>query len=259
MSLRFVEKTHAYYLDGRRIKGVTTLIGAGIPKPALPYWSAKSVAEYVIRNPEGVENLRAMGEGPAIAALKQIPWQKRDDAAVRGTDVHALAEQIIHGESVDVPEHLLGHVEGYVRFLEEFDVQPVLTEQPVASRKWRYGGKFDAIVTIGKGRWKGRQPLLDWKTSSGVYGETALQTAAYALAEFYAPDTDTEIPMPEIDCTAVVHITEGGATMHPLAHDADQLAEHFKVFTHAAYLAERTDYIKGLVGEPMMPESESVA
>src|SRR5690349_3999787 len=184
MSLRFVEKSHAYYLDGKRITGVTTILGKGLPKPAIPYWSAKMVAEYVIRNPEGVEQLRAMGEGPAIAALKQIPWQKRDDAAVRGTDVHALAEQIIHGESAEVPDHLVGHVEGYVRWLEAFDVQPLLTEQPVASRKWRYGGKFDAIVTIGRGRWAGRTPLLDWKTSSGVYGETALQTAAYACAEF---------------------------------------------------------------------------
>jgi hypothetical protein len=259
-SFKYVDKTHAYYLDGKRIKGVTTLLGAGIPKPALPYWSAKMVAEYVINNPEGVQQLRLMGEGPAIAALKQIPWQKRDEAAVRGTDVHALAERIIHGEDVEVPDHLLGHVQGYVQWLEEFDVQPVLTEQPVASRKWRYGGKFDAIVTIGAGRWKGRQPLLDWKTSSGVYGETALQTAAYAKAEFYSPEVGVEIDMPDIDCTGVVHITEGGTSFHPLAHDAEQVAEHFKVFTHAAYLANKADYIKGLVGDPFtIEETEAVA
>jgi hypothetical protein len=29
-----------------------------------------------------------------VAALKEIPWQKRDEAAIRGTDVHALAEPI---------------------------------------------------------------------------------------------------------------------------------------------------------------------
>lgn len=259
MSLRFIEKTHTYFLDGKKIPGVTTLIGKGIPKPALSYWAARTVAEYVIGNPEAVEQLRAMGEGPAIAALKGIPWAKRDKAAIQGTDVHALAEKVIHGDEVEVPDHLLAHVQGYVRWLEEFDVQPVLTEQPVASRKWRYGGKFDAIVTIGRGRWAGRSPLLDWKTSSGVYGETALQTAAYASAEFFAPDENTEIPMPEIDCTGVVHITEGGTTLHPLAHDAEQLAEHFRIFTHAAWLAERVEQIKGLVGEPMTVPAEAVA
>jgi hypothetical protein len=259
MTLRFVEKTHAYFLDGKRITGVTTILSKGLPKPAIPYWAAKSVAEYVIRNPAGVEQLRTMGEGPAIAALKQIPWQKRDEAAVRGTDVHALAERIIHGETVDVPDHLAGHVDGYVRWLAAFDVQPLLTEQPVAHRKWRYGGKFDALVTIGRGKWAGRSPLLDWKTSSGVYGETALQTAAYANAEFYAPDTDTEIPMPHIDCTGVVHITEGETVFYPLAEDGGELAEHFKIFTHINYLAQKVEYIKDLVGQPMEIETENVA
>lgn len=259
MSLKFVESNHSYWLDGKRIKGVTTLLSAGIPKPALPYWSAKSVAEYVIANPDAVEQLRAMGDGPAVAALKQIPWQKRDVAAVRGTDVHDLAEKIIHGQDVEVPDHVLGHVQGYVDWLEEFDVQPILTEQPVASRKWRYGGKFDAIVTIGRGPWAGRSPLLDWKTSSGVYGETALQTAAYSLAEFYAPDNTTEITMPYIDCTGVVHITEHGTTLHPLANTKDELVEHFKIFTHAAYIANKVDAIKGFVGEPMTLETENVA
>jgi hypothetical protein len=256
MTLRFVENTHAYYLDGKRIPGVTTLLGKGLPKPALTYWSAKCVAEWVADNPEGVEQLRGMGRGPMVQALKGVPWEKRDAAAVRGTDVHALAEKIIHGDAAEVPDYLLGYVEGYVRFLEEFDVQPVLTEQPVASRKWKYGGKFDALVTVGRGPWAGRHPLLDWKTSSGVYGEVALQTAAYALADFYAPDADTEIPMPYIDCTGVVHITDGSTTLHPLAKDKTELTEHYKVWTHVAYLAQRQDYIKNLVGLPMEIDTE---
>ena len=74
---------HGYTLDGKRVKGVTTLINQGLPTPALPYWAAKSVAEYVCHNPEGVESLRSMGEGPMIAALKGVPWQKRDEAARR--------------------------------------------------------------------------------------------------------------------------------------------------------------------------------
>ena len=258
MSLRFVEKTHRYYLDKKLVPGVTTILGKGIPKPALTYWSAKMVAEWVINNPEGVEHLRAMGDGPAIAALKQVPWEKRDQAAIRGTDIHALAEKIIHGEDVEVPDHLLSYVEGYVRWLEAFEVTPVLTEQVVASRQWNYCGKFDAIVEFGRGPWKGRSPLLDWKTSSGIYGETALQTAPYALAEFYAPTVDLECAMPYIDCTAVVHITEGETILYPLAKDKTELAEHFRVFTHVNYLAQKVDYIKGLVGQPMELETETL-
>lgn len=253
-TLKFSEAAHRYWLDGKPIPGVTTLLGKGLPKPAIPYWSARTVAEYVIRNPEAVEQLRTMGEGPAVAALKQIPWQKRDDAAVRGTSVHALADQLIHGAEVQVPEHLTDHVEGYAHWLDEFDVTAVLTERPVASRKWWYAGTFDGIVKIGRGSWAGRTVGLDLKTSSGVYGETALQIAAYMCADFYLSSDDHEEEIPEVDCTAVVHVTDAGTQMHPLAKNRAEIAEHFKLFTHIAYVAKRADAIKGYVGEPMQIE-----
>lgn len=249
MSLKFSEKAHRYTLDGRPVPGVTTLLGKGLPKPAIPYWAAKSVAEYVMDNPEGVDALRLMGRDSAVAALKQVPWTKRDEAAVRGTDVHALAERIIHGEQVDVPEHLVGHVEGYARFVDAFGLEPIVTEVPLANRAHWYAGKPDAIVNMGGLVW-----LLDWKTSSGVYGETALQTAAYARADFYAPTPDDEIPMPHIDRIGVVHVTADGSQIYPLG-DID---EAFKVFTHIAWVASKTEWIKGLIGDPM-PEPEGAS
>lgn len=256
MTLRFSPRGHAYTLDGKRCPGVTTLLGKGLPKPAIPYWAARSVAEYVVDNPEKLPDLLAMGRGPAVAALKEVPWQRRDTAAVRGTDVHALAERVAHGVEVEVPEHLAGHVEGYAHWLEAFDVQPVVTETPVASRKWFYAGTFDAIVRFGRGPWAGRTALIDLKTSSGVYGETALQVAAYASADFMAPNPDDEQPIPDLDATGVVHITEHGATFYPLADGTNEIADAFKVFTHIQYVAKRTDWIKELVG-PAMPEPES--
>lgn len=257
--LVFYPASHRYKLDGAWVPGVTTLIGKGLPKPALPYWAAKSVAEYVADNPEGVETFRAVGRGPMIAALKEIPWQRRDEAAVRGTDVHAIAERVIHGEAVEVPEHLAGHVDGYVRWLDAFQVEAVVTETPVASRTAWYAGTFDAVIRFGAGPWAGRTVLADWKTSSGVYGETGLQTAAYARAEFMATD-DGETPMPDLDATGVLHITEAGSQFYPLAHNPEQIDAAFAVFRHVAYVANKTDWIKGLIGAPMdEPESETAA
>src|SRR5690606_28484515 len=161
---------------------------------------------------ERVAALRAAGRGRVVAALKGVPWTKRDEAAVRGTAVHDLAERVIHGEEVEVPEHLAGYVEGYVRFLDEFDVEPLLTERSVGNRAHWYAGRFDAIVRIP--RWREGVGLLDLKTSTGVYGETSLQNAAYAAAEFYVEDghPDVEIPMPEIAWIAVAHVTEYGTS-----------------------------------------------
>jgi len=259
MSLKFNERVHRYWLDGRPVPGVTTLLGKGLPKPALPYWSAKSVAEYVVDNPDDIDALRRIGRDAAVAALKQIPWQKRDEAAIRGTDVHALAEEIIHGRAVEVPEHLVGHVEGYARWVDEFDVEPLHTEVPVGNRASWYAGKFDAIVRFGRGPWAGRTALVDWKTSNAVYGETALQTAAYTRAEFLAPTDSDEQPMPAIEATGVLHITADGSLFYPLAHTPEQIDEAFGVFRHIAYVAQKTDWIKGLIGEPMQQPGTEAA
>jgi len=260
MTLKFSPAAHRYWLDGRPIPGVTTLIGKGLPKPALVYWSAKTVAEWVADNPDGVEAFRATGRGPMVAALKEIPWQKRDEAAVRGTDVHALAERVIRGEAVEVPEHLAGHVEGYARWVDLFQVEALRTETAIANRACWYAGTFDAIVRFGAGPWAGRVALVDWKTSSGVYGETGLQTAAYARAEFMAPTPDAETPLPTIDATGVLHITDSGAQFYPLAHNPEQIDAAFGVYRHVAYVASKTDWIKGLIGDPMPePGTEDAA
>ncbi|HRE00728.1 MAG TPA: hypothetical protein PLV68_05480, partial [Ilumatobacteraceae bacterium] len=41
-------KGHGYFLDGEKVRGVTTIIGDGIPKPALLDWSAKMTAQFVV-------------------------------------------------------------------------------------------------------------------------------------------------------------------------------------------------------------------
>jgi hypothetical protein len=45
MGLERIEtkRGHKYVLDGTPTKGVTTLLGTGMPKPALMYWSAKKL------------------------------------------------------------------------------------------------------------------------------------------------------------------------------------------------------------------------
>jgi hypothetical protein len=251
VTLKFNAKSHRYWLDGKPIPGVTTLLGKGLPKPALPYWSAKTVAEFVVDNPDQVEALRQMGRGPAVAALKGVPWEKRDEAAVRGTDVHKLAEEIIHGREVDVPEHLLAHVEGYTRWLDDFQVEPVLTERAVASRQHWYAGTFDAIVRIGDVTWG-----LDWKTSKGVYGSTALQVAAYMGAEFYVDDDGAEQPIPEVDRIGVVHITDAGTRLHPFK-DRDAA---WKDWRHVSWVASRIPAIDDQLDEALeAPSIEGAA
>jgi hypothetical protein len=238
MSLIFKPKNHAYFLDGQRVPGVTTLISKGLPKPALMYWSAKMVAEWVADHPDLAEQMAAAGgRSPFVAFLKQVPWEKRDTAAVKGTDVHDLAEKLAHGQSVEVPEHLTGYVEAAVAFLDEWGFQPTLTERPCASRKWRHAGKFDAIGTINNGQ----TVLIDWKTSaSGIYGETALQLAGYAHSEFYVDDDGTEHPMPKVDAGLGVWLTPNGYEVYDLNITYDA----YKAFLHVQFVANSADRLK---------------
>ena len=248
MSLTFNAKTHRYRLDGKPVTGVTTLISGGIPKPALPYWAAKSVAEWVAEHPGLTDQIAEMGgKGPLVAFLKGVPWQKRDDAGARGTDVHDLGEKLVHGEAVDVPERLAEMVGGYARFLDLWQPVPVLTEKSVANRKHWYAVRFDLIADIDGVRW-----LLDLKTAKGVYGDNCLQTEAYRSAEFYVTDEDpeTEIPIPEgIERLGVIHIREDGSDLVPL----DSSGEGFKDFIHCAFLAKRKDQREGYVHAALTP------
>jgi len=247
--LRFTPGNHSYRLDSRPIPSVTTLLNKGLPKPALVYWSAKAVAEYVIDNEADVEALRRMGRGPAVAALKGVPWQARDTAAVRGTDVHALAEDLIHGREVQVPEHLAPYVDGYVKWLDLWQPEVILTEHIGANRHWHYAGKFDAIFTLPSGE----RILADWKTSAGVYGDVSCQLAAYRGMEFYVDNDGAEQPMPEVDSLAVVHITPNGTDLYRI----NDVEDAWKTWLHIAWVANSVDRIKGQIGDPSEPPLET--
>lgn len=234
--LVFYERSHRYKLDGQWVQGVTTIIGNGLPKKALMYWSAKTVAEWVASNPDLTEDLKRLGGyGPTVAFLKELPWQKRDTAAIRGTEVHDLAERLAHGEEVDVPEHLSGYVQGYVDWLDQEQPEVIWTERPVGNRKWQYAGKFDLIV-----RMRGKVWLLDNKTSSSVYGDNAVQLAAYANAEFLVDPDGNEVPLPQIDELGVLHVTDHGTTLHRVT-DADAA---WKDFLHIKWVADAGNRIK---------------
>jgi hypothetical protein len=244
--LKFYQASHRYKLDGVWVPGVTTILGV-LDKPAIPKWAATQVAEYVADNPDGVDTLRQMGRGPMVQALKGLPWAKRDTAAVRGTDVHDFAERIVKGETVEVPEHLAGYVEGALAFMDDYGIVPVLVEAVVGSREHRYAGKLDLIADSS------RHPraIYDYKTTaSGIYGTTAWQNAAYAFAEFHGEGGD-ETPMAGLGVEASfgVHLrSDGTYSVHPLKYGPEVFDEFVAI--RAAY-----DANKRAVGDWRVPGS----
>jgi hypothetical protein len=159
-----------------------------------------------------------------VEALAAVPDEVRNVAAVRGTAVHALAEDVVHGADVLVPGPLAARVEGYARWLDRFEPVVLLTECMVGNRSAWYAGRFDLIVRLDGVVW-----LLDLKTSKSVYGDTSLQCAAYARAEFYMHpgDGETECELPHIDRIGVVHVTDDGTDLYDLG-DIDVAFREFR-------------------------------
>lgn len=222
-AITYSDRAHRYRLDGQHVPSVTAVINGGVPK-YLTAWAATTVAEYVADNPLAVDTLRGLGRAPMVEALAALPDEARNVAAIRGTEVHALAEAVVRGEAVVVPGPLAARVEGYARWLDAFEPVLLLSECIVGNRTAWYAGRFDLIVRLGDVVW-----LLDLKTSKSVYGDTSLQCAAYARAEFYVHPDDgaTECEMPTVQRIGVVHVTDGGADLYDLG-DIDVAYREFR-------------------------------
>ena len=201
----------------------------GVPKPALVGWAAREVAQFAASHLPMLEQL----EEPArVDLLKGAPYRERDKAARRGTEVHNLAEQIIGGASVEVPEELVGHVDSYLKFLDDWDVVAEHVELVVGNRTRRYMGSLDLIASMRGKRW-----LTDIKTTrSGIFNETALQLAAYRFAEFYIDGDGNEQPMPQVDEVAAIWVRADGYDLIPVVADETT----FRTFLYAQQVAHFT-------------------
>lgn len=241
-------KGHSY-IDletGQKVPSVTGILDGGIPKPALINWAASATAEYA------ADHWDDLSAKPISARLKELNgarWVVRDAAANKGTLVHAAGQRLVLGEEVTIAEGLEGYVESYVRFLDEWQVQPVLVEATVVSHAHRYCGTLDLVADLVDPddptqtlRW-----LLDIKTNrSGIFGETALQLAGYRYADQYV-DGDVEYEMPEVDRVGAVWVRADGYDLIPV--EAGE-AEH-RQFLYAAQISEFTQHSRDLVGEPL--------
>lgn len=197
---------HNYRFDGKLAPSVTTITRV-LDKPALYGWYARTVAEAAAASPSLFDDLSRMGKEMMVAALTAAPDAARNKAADRGTEVHAWGQQLVHGEPVDPPDELRDHVEGYARWLDEFEPVPMYTEALIGNRAAWFVGKFDLLATIAGSTW-----LLDIKTGS-IWPEVAVQLGGYAAAEIVCDPSGLELPMPAVDHIGVVAVTDHGTQL----------------------------------------------
>lgn len=236
--MAFGRPTH-WYVDakGDRIPGVTTILGEGLPKPALVNWAGNVTAEYAVNR---WEELAGLEVSDRLKRLKGARYEDRDAAAKRGTEVHALAEQLTLGHEVKVPDELRGHVESYCAFLDDWEPTPILTEVTVINYTHGYAGTLDMVYRLPSGA----VVLADIKTTrSGIYGEVALQLAAYANAEVYLTP-DGEKRMPQVDECHALWIRADGYSVYPMEF-GPAVFDDFRRVYQVARLMDRLPTLKG--------------
>lgn len=209
-------RNHAYYLGERKLDGVTTLLGNGLPKPALVNWAGNATAEYAV---DHWDELAELSHSKRLETLKKSRYAISDEAKHRGTEVHDLAEKLALGEEVEVPDEIAGHVSSALRFLDEFKVETLLTEASVYHERAFYGGTFDLLLRSALPEHEGKVILADWKTNrTGIYPETALQLTAYAKSTHYLDRDGVEHAVAELGITDLwaIWIRSDGYDVYPM-------------------------------------------
>lgn len=188
VGFEFVNDGHAYYLDGVRLPGVTTILGMKA-KPMLIQWAANQAVEYIKNN----ATLNPLEKNPfaltyivSQEVLKEASVahrKKKEDAGAKGTDVHGILEGIIKEAIEKDGGYITGHLVDEIPQVSHFidwalnnHVKFLASEEKVFSRRLFVGGTIDFICEIDGEVWIG-----DIKTSSGIYSEHFFQTAAYQL------------------------------------------------------------------------------
>lgn len=266
---------HSYQdANGNRVPGVTTVIGDGIPKPALMDWGPRVTAEYAV---DHWDELGELTPSKRLEKLKKARYEDRDAAANKGTRVHNLAEQLVSDKEIVIPDDLAGHVEAYVAFLEDWEPEPHLVEAVVMSHTHGYAGTLDLgawfdpqqlldagliedqlVAAVLRQLVEENEPalgILDVKTSrSGIFGETALQLAGYRYADVFIDDKGAEQPMPEFHLALALHVRADGYDLFPMTAGREQLRELLYAREVGRFVSEHS---RSYVGAALTPPSRS--
>jgi hypothetical protein len=246
-------RTYMWPPTEETFESVTTRIGKGVPKPAIPNWTAKMVATAAV---EKVAIWSQMSDDDAIGWLKGAAYRDTEKAAIKGTDVHDWVDKYTRGMPVTVegaPEVQRGYLKSFLRFVGEMKPTWEMSEATVYSREHGYAGTLDALLTLDDTAAEATGlhglGLVDYKTTrSGIFPEVALQLAAYRYAEFVGLVDGSEIPMPAVQWCAGLWLKPTGYELIPV--DAGPLA--FEYFLNACSVADFASQVgRQLLGRPV--------
>lgn len=172
--LVFDEKAHAYTFDGQFVPGVTTILNV-LSKPALMPWAIGVTRDYWLKEVNsGRTDFQTIHKESWNASKKVTK-----DAANIGQNVHEYAECFFKKQPLPElkSDQAKRGVEAFHKWFDSHKIEILASERRVFSKEHYYAGTCDFVAKID-----GVLGVGDIKTSSGIYPEMRLQTAAYQHA-----------------------------------------------------------------------------
>ncbi|MFE4718240.1 hypothetical protein ACFRLW_17730 [Streptomyces sp. NPDC056728] len=251
---------------GISVPGVTSIISM-LPKLVfLGPWQAGMAADLAI---DSFGYLKEMAGRDRAGARRYIAGAARRYTEVRsklGSRAHDVFERIMAGEDVDyVHPDIENHVEHFRAFMAAVNPELVRAEDVAWSYTHEYAGSFDAILRIwvevdAKGNItitpdRSGTPILvmvDYKTSKSTYSDVALQLAAYRYADVIIDPEGNEVPMPELDAAAVLHVTDDQWAFKGVRADRDVLDAFLTLKKTFSWVREDS---RGVIGKALAKSS----
>lgn len=268
-------QANGYYADhilGDRLRSVTTILGGGVPKPALMFWAAITCTDAAI---EALPQLVAASRNPEQLAemrdwIKRAHTRKKDERAEVGSLVHGVIESRTLGTplpasirvgdtewATDGPE-LAPFLEQLLRFEKEWRPEFTASEMVVANGDHGWAGTLDFMLradgrigdslrAAGYVVEPGVDLMGDTKTGGewgrltsqghvhGVYPEAGLQMSAYRKGQVCWLPNGERAPMPATaEVGVVLHLRPEGYRLYP-ARCGDR---EYAYFRHAQMVDE---------------------
>jgi len=225
MILKYNDKVHGYWLDGKRCKGVSSLAKIPDDNYSLDQWRKRMVAIGVANNLDlSMEIMEAEVNGDQ-SLLNELCEQAMTEAgaheaALAGTAAHDRTEKHDTGQAVEETYEL--HLARWRALLDYagLDIEPDLAERCIIYPERKICGRFDRLA---RRRSDGRLTCIDLKTGKNAVKyphATAVQLALYARAPLMAGElTDTSKLEPDHEDYYFEGFTE---TFTPLPDDLDR-------------------------------------
>lgn len=213
VELIFDSFRHSYHVNDPELKrfqekvtNVTKALNI-IAKPALINWAANMAAGSINDALEPGVAYDELQLQAIIQAGRKAHYQKKVDAGLLGTFIHKWIEDYINGEKPAMPVNidLRNGIKNFLRWVKEHKVEFLVAEQQVYSRKYNYTGTLDFIC-----KFEGKMYIGDMKTSSGIYPEMMVQTAAYRQAR------NEEFPEEEYAGQIIMRVDKTDGTFEPV-------------------------------------------